>query len=99
MALEGVEPRRPQAAVRSEPFVERPEWLGSNPVDAPLSVRPHVNKPCFAERPQVLRRGWLAERGRLRELADGPLGLEQQVEDLASVRLGEGCECWRHWVK
>ena len=44
----------------------------------------------------MFRNRRLAERRCLNQFADGPLSLEQQVEDLPSVRLAEDDERWRH---
>jgi hypothetical protein len=62
-----------------------------------LGVYQHVHQPGLTQDAEVLRNCRLAERRRLDQFADGPLGLEQQVEDLPSVRFGKDFDRWRHW--
>jgi hypothetical protein len=94
MLLERVEPFGPQPAVRPEPFVDRAQSLASYPIDPPLRVDPGVDEPGVSKHPEVLGHGGLAERGGVDEVADGPLGLQQQVEDASPVRLSEDGK-WR----
>jgi hypothetical protein len=89
MAFERIEPAAPELAVGSEPLVELGERLGAQPVPAPLTIRPHAHEPGLAKHPQMLRHARLAELEPLDELADVPLALAQQLQDVAPSRLGE----------
>ena len=88
MALQSVEPAAPEVAVGAEPGVELGERLGAQAVPAPLSVGPHLDEPGLTQHPQVLRHAGLAEPEVLDQLADGPLALPEQVEDLPARGLG-----------
>src|SRR6516162_9172642 len=96
MGFQRVEPRRPQPPVGLEPFVDRPQRLGPDPVDPPLRVDSRLDQPRVAQHPEVLGHRRLAQSGRVDQLADGTLGRDQQIEDLPSMRLGEYGERGRH---
>jgi hypothetical protein len=94
--FEVIEAGRPHPPVGLEPLVDRPEWLGAHSVEAALSVDPHVDEPCFAKDAKVLGDRRLAEAEAVDELADGPLGPNQQVKDPAAVGLREYVERGGH---
>src|SRR4051812_21470044 len=89
MLVETIEGRGPSAAVGDEPVVELPERLDVQLVDAPLSVGTGDDEPGVAEDPQVLRDRRLAQPGAADQLPDGRLAVDQSVQDLPAVRLGE----------
>ena len=63
--------------------------LGPQGVDAPLGVRMHVHEPGRAQDAQVLGGSGLRDAERVHELAHGPRGVEQEVEDPQPRGLGE----------
>jgi hypothetical protein len=93
MSLERVEPPAPVLPVGREPRIELGERLGPEPVDTPLPLGSNPNEAGLAEHAEVLRDARLAELQMLDELADGPLALPKQLEDLPPRRVrdsGEG---------
>ena len=95
VVFEGVEAVGPVAAVRLEPARDLGERLGAEAVPAALAVRAHLDEPGLAQHLEVLGDAGLAEVDPRDEVADGPLAVAQQVEDLAAGRLRE-CRVGRH---
>ena len=85
MPLERVEPVAPGRPVRREPFVDLAQRFGTQPIDAPLRVDPHLDDARVAQHAQVLRDGRLTDPERRDEVPDRALLLPQQVEDAPAV--------------
>jgi hypothetical protein len=92
MAFELVETRLPQLLVRGEPVDEFGERLGSEAVDAALTVGPDGHQAGFAQYAELFRNGGLAQRDTSDEFANRLLALAERVEDLSSRRCGEDLE-------
>src|SRR3954469_3500601 len=92
MALEAVEMRRPQPAVRLQPPVQRRERRGPDAVDAMLRSPPRGDETRLPQHLQVLGDGRLADGERLHELVDAAVAAAQLGEDAPAGRLGEGGE-------
>ena len=92
MAFELVETRLPQLLVRGEPVDEFCEWLGSEAVDAALTVGPDGHEAGLAQYAELLRNGGLAQSDTSDEFANRLLALAERVEDLSSRRCGEDLE-------
>src|SRR4051812_49891561 len=75
-----------------QPLLDRAERFGLQPVDASLAVDRRLDQPGIAQHLQVLRHRRLTEPELVDQLPHGVLGVEEQVEDLAAVRLGEHLE-------
>jgi hypothetical protein len=96
MSLEVVESRSPHEAIGSEPVVELAQGCGAHPIEAPLSIAADLYQTRLAEDTEVLGNPGLAYSQGADQLADGPLGLPQEVEDLTAAWLSENLECLTH---
>jgi hypothetical protein len=96
MSLEVVESRSPHEAIGSEPVVELAQGCGAHAIDASLSIAADLHQTRLAEDTEVLGDPGLAHSQRADQLADGALGLPQEVEDLTATGLGENLECLTH---
>jgi hypothetical protein len=92
VALQSVESRAPEPAVRREPGVELGQRLRPQRVEAPPAVGPDFHEPRLAEDAEVLRRPRLGQAELVDELADRPGTVAHEVQDAPPVRLGEGVE-------
>ena len=96
MPFEIVETRRPLRAVRREPVVDRPQRLRPHPVQPALGVGAHVDQAGVTQDPEVARDRRLAHRELPHEVSDRALALEQEIEDAATVGLGDDLERGNH---
>jgi hypothetical protein len=87
MVLERVEPAAPELAVGRKPGVELGKRLGTKAVPPPPPVRPDADEARFAQHAQVLRDSWLADLELVDQLADWPLALPEELQDLAPYGL------------
>ncbi len=81
-----------ERAIARRPFIE---LLQRRRVESVHAVPPCLlasDQPGVPEDPQVLRDRWLRHLERAHELVDGPLGLEQQVEQRATRWVRNGAE-------
>ena len=95
MGFQSIEVSCPEGAIRSQPVVERPKWLGAYPVQATLGVRAGLDESGFFEHPKMLRDGRLTEVQVIDEGPDGSLSVTKKVEDRPPAGLAqdvEGCE-------
>jgi len=92
MAFESIEVRGPQLPVRLQPVVELGKWLGTDAVQPALRVGAYVDEPGVLQHAQVLRHRGLAETQALHEIADRPLSVAQELEDLQPAGLPERLE-------
>jgi hypothetical protein len=92
MAFELVETGLPQLLVRGEPVDEFCEWLGSEAVDAALTVGSDCHEAGLAQDAELFRNGGLAQSDTSDEFAHGLLALAQCVEDLPAGCGGEDLE-------
>jgi hypothetical protein len=90
MVLEAIEVRRPERAVRREPFVELGKRFGPDAVQPALRVRTHVDEPRLLEDAEMLGHGRLAHAEVVDELADRPFpAVAKQVEERQPAWFGE----------
>ncbi len=92
MRLEAVEVRVPEGSVSGEPAVELGERLGSDAVDAALRIGTRLDEAGVLEHAQVLGDGGLTQWETFDQVADGPLPLEQQLENRQAARVDERLE-------
>ena len=85
--------RRPELAVRGEPFVELRERLGPDAIQAPLSVCARLDEAGLPQHAKVLGHRRLADPKAVDELADRPFSVTEQIQDLEPPRLGEDLQC------
>jgi len=90
--LEGIETIAPESPVGLEPLVELGEGLRAQGVQTSLAVDPDPDQAGFPQHPKVLRHAGLAEAEPEDQLVHRSLPVPQQVEDVASVRLGKHLE-------
>ena len=83
----------PSGAGTGPASVELGERLGSQRVEAPAAVGPHLDEAGLAEHAQVLGGSRLAQPGRGDELAHRAGPIADQVEDAAPIGLREDVEC------
>ena len=87
--------RVPEASVGGEPVVELDERLWPDAVQAALRVRARLDEAGLLQDAEMLGHRRLAEAEPVDELADRPLPIAKEVEDLEPARLGENLECRR----
>jgi hypothetical protein len=93
VCFEGVELRAPEAAVAIDPAVELGEALPAQGVDAALAVGRDLDQPRLLQDLEVPRHGRLADPGQGRDqVARGLRALEEQIEERATARVGDGGE-------
>jgi len=92
VAFEQVQARRPQLPVRLQPGVDGAQRFGTQVVDALLCIRPDFDQAGVAEDTQMLGDRRLADGEVVDERADGQIRAPEQVENAASVWLGEDLE-------
>jgi hypothetical protein len=92
VVFESVEVRRPELTIRSQPFIELRKRLGPDPVQPPLPLRARLDEPGLREHTQVLRDPRLAKAKPVREIADRPLPVSEQIEDRQPPRLCQDLE-------
>lgn len=73
LAVQGIKPLLPQDPVRTQPFIEFGERLGIDAVDPPLCLLAHLHQPGLAQNPQVTRHSGASNGQECRQLADGTL--------------------------
>jgi hypothetical protein len=96
VAFEHVEALAPQRAVGRQPVVDFAQWVEPQPVYATLGIHAGLDEAGLTQHAQVLRDGRLAHRQQLDELSHGSCAAAEEVEDAASVGLGEDLEGCRH---
>jgi hypothetical protein len=96
MALQGVEPLRPEAAVGSEPRVDLGEGSGVELVPPLLRLLADAHEAGVAQHAQVLGHPGLADPEGVHQLAHGSVAIAEQVEDPAASWLGDDVERDRH---
>ena len=82
MSFECVETAGPQAPVGLEPRGDLRQRLRSDCIYPALGVRPRVHEARIAQDAQMFRHARLADLDAVDDLADRPLALAQEVEDL-----------------
>ena len=92
MLFEQVQARRPQLPVRRQPRVEVLKRGRPQPIDAPLRVRADFDEARVAEDAQVLGNRRLADGQVVDQLADRQIRESEQIQDAATVGLGEDFE-------
>jgi hypothetical protein len=91
VGLEVVELRRPEAAVAIEEAVELGDAVALEGVDAALAVGGDVDEASVEQHLEVPRHRRLRQRGQgIDEIAGGPRTGQQQVEQRAAARVGDG---------
>jgi hypothetical protein len=93
MGLQGVEAPGPQAPVGLEPGVDLAQRLGSQVIQAALTVHPHSDQACFSQDSQVLGDPGLAQAYTIDQFADRSLALPEEIENLPPRGLGQNREC------
>jgi hypothetical protein len=89
VVFEAVKVRRPELAIRGEPFVELRERLGSDAIEAPLRVCACLDETGVPQHAKVLGHRRLADTEAVDKLAHRPFSVAEQIQDLESPRLGE----------
>jgi hypothetical protein len=92
VALEVVEPRRPHPAIGRKPLVDGAQRSGAHAVQTALRVTAHLDEARLAKDPQMLGHRRLAQLEPLNQLPNGSLGVAEQVQDAAAVRLRHDVE-------
>ena len=92
MPLQGIQAGGPELPVRLKPLVDFPQRTGAQPVQAALGIGANGHQACFAQHPQVLRHGRLADAEHADKIGHRLLRLAQKVEDGAPVCLREYLE-------
>ena len=96
MTLQGVEPLRPETAVRSEPRVDLGEGSGVEVVPPLLRLLADPHQAGVAQHAQVLGHPGLADPQGVHQFAHGSVPIAEQVEDPAASWLGDDVERDRH---
>jgi hypothetical protein len=89
MLLESIQVGCPEVAVRAEPVVDGVQGFGLQAVDTALVVDADGDQAGLAQDAQVFGDGGLSGGEGVDELADGPFGVEQKIENAAPSGLGE----------
>jgi hypothetical protein len=92
MAFEHIDVGRPQAPERRQPGVDLLEWLGPEPIDAPLGFDARFHEAGLAQHAEVLGHLGLRHPQPTFDLADGALRRRKQTEDGSAVRLRDDRE-------
>jgi hypothetical protein len=79
-------------AVRLEPFVEGPQWLGVQAVDVALGIAAELDEAGVAQDLEVTRHPGLVHADPFDEVVDRALVVTELVEDAASSGLGDHIE-------
>jgi hypothetical protein len=85
VVFEAVKVRRPELAVRAEPFVELRERLGPDAIQASLRVCARLDEAGVPQHAKVLGHRRLADPEAVDELADRPFSVAEQIQDLEPV--------------
>lgn len=92
MALQGVETVAPGGAVRGEPLIDLSQRFGPEPVHPALRIDSRLHQAGLAQHTQMFGHPGLAETELGHEIADRPLVFSQEVQDPASMGLGQHVE-------
>jgi hypothetical protein len=86
----------PQLAISIEPDFQLLERSGPQRVDPTLRVHAYVDQSGFTEHPQMLRDLRLPKTQLIDQITDRARPVQQHLDDLETVRFGEGSECLDH---
>jgi hypothetical protein len=91
-----VESLRPEAAERLEPGLDTVERVALHPVPTPGALGPNRDEAVFAQHPEVLRHGWLADAELCLDDVDDStrvvLAACEELEDATTHRITEDVE-------
>lgn len=96
MIVEAVQRRGPATAKRLQPFVHLAKRLGVEPIHPLLSFGASDDEAGLPEDPEMLRDGRLTHPEMVHEIANRHLAIDEDIEDLPSMRFGEHSECVEH---
>src|SRR5437868_10350306 len=95
MLVEGVETIRPELPELLQPGIEGRQLAAFQAIESLLPVRAHADEAGLAQLLEVLRHAGLAEARSLHKITRRPFAVAQELEQPASVRLGDDFE-WVH---
>ncbi len=93
VTLERIDVRLPQAAEGQQPRVYFHEWLGPEPIEAPLRIDARLHEARLTQNSQVFRHRRL---GQFFDIAHGSLRGCKQIEDGAAARFCNDRKCRFH---
>jgi hypothetical protein len=96
MALQGVEPIRPEAAIRTEPRVDLDKRRGIELVPPLLRLLTDAHEAGVTQHAQMLGHAGLAHPEHVDQFAHGAVAVTEQIEDPAPSGLGDDVKCNRH---
>ncbi len=86
VTLERIDVRLPQAAEGQEPRVYFHEWLGPEPIEAPLRIDARLHEARLTQNSQVFRHRRLGQPQQCFDVAHGSFRRCKQIEDGAAAR-------------
>jgi hypothetical protein len=87
--VQAVEVALPKAAIAIEPGLELLERRGSQRIDSALRVDADIDETGVAQNTQMLGYLRLAKAEAIDEVANGPWSVEQQLNDVETIGLGQ----------
>jgi hypothetical protein len=87
--VQALEVALPKAAIAIEPGFELLERRGSQRIDSALRVDADIDEAGVAQNTQVLGYLRLAETKTINEVANGAWSVEQQLNDVKAIGLGQ----------
>jgi hypothetical protein len=88
--VQALEVALPEAAIAIEPGLELLERRGSQRIDSTLRVDADIDEAGVAQNTQVLGYLRLAETETINEVANGAWSVQQQLNDVKPIGLGQG---------